>query len=127
MRNVTVSGTVLSLGPGFTIAVERSGIVWLVSSDGTILDSLPPSATAALLTANGVVYSTSSALILRKSNGAELSFPAQGIQDLFILGDGYVEARAGGVLYALRTIPGREQLFQLPQPVAERSPRERPK
>ncbi len=129
--NLTVAGTVLSLGPGLTIAVERSGIVWIVSSDGTILDSLPPAATAALLTANGVVYSTSGALILRKSDGRELSFPllpgVGGIQDLFALGDGYAEARAGGILYALRTIPGREQLFQLPQPATERSPRELPK
>jgi hypothetical protein len=127
MLNLTITGTVLSLGPGLTIAVERSGTLWIVSSDGTILDSLPPSATAALLTANGIVYATSSALILRKSDGSELSFPAQGVQDLFALGDGYAEARAGGILYALRTIPGREQLFQLPQPVTERSPRELPK
>jgi hypothetical protein len=136
MLNLTVTGTVLSVGPGLTIAVERSGIVWIVSSDGTILDSLPSTASAALLTANGVVYAssggaTSGALILRKSDGTELSFPllpgVGGVQDLFVLGDGYVEARAGGVLYALRTIPGREQLFQLPQPVTERGLRELPK
>ena len=43
--SVNVYGTVLALGSnasGLTIAIERSGIVWIVSSGGTILDSLPP-------------------------------------------------------------------------------------
>ena len=115
-------GTVLALGSGpsgLVIAVERAGTVWIVSSDGTtagtILDSLPPGTGTVLLTANGVVYATANALILRKSDGSELSFAASGIEDLFQLGDGYVEARAAGVIYALRTTPGRERLFQLPQ------------
>src|SRR5277367_1190576 len=104
MSQLSVYGSVLALGSnssGLTIAVERSGIVWIVSSNGTILDSLPPGAASVLLTANGVAYANSSALILRKSDGSELSFPGAGIQDLFALGDGYVEARAGDVLYAL--------------------------
>ena len=77
-----------------------------------------------LLTADGIVYATSSALVLRKSDGSQLSFPASGVTALLALGDGYVEGRAGGILYALRTIPGREQLFQLPQPATERRPLE---
>jgi hypothetical protein len=127
MLNLSVYGTVLSLGSGSSglmIAVERSGIVWIVAAaDGSILDSLPPGAGAVLLIPNGVVYATSAALILRRPDGSELSFPIQGVQgveDLFALGDGYVEGRAGGILYALRTIAGREQLFQLPQPGTER-------
>jgi hypothetical protein len=123
--SLSVYGTVLALGSntsGLRIAVQRSGIVWIVSSDGTIFDSLPPGAEAVLLTANGIVYATSSALILRKSDGSELSFPASGVTALFALGDGYVEARAGPILYALRTIPGREQLFQLPQPQLGKEP-----
>jgi hypothetical protein len=124
--SLSVYGTVLALGSnasGLRIAVERSGIVWIVAAaDGTILDSLPPGAGAVLLTANGIVYATSTALILRKSDSSELSFPASGVTALFALGDGYVEARAGPILYALRTIPGREQLFQLPQPGTERHP-----
>jgi len=124
--SLSVYGTVLALGSnasGLRIAVERSGIVWIVAAaDGTIIDSLPPGAGAVLLTANGIVYATSSALILRKSDSSELSFPASGVTALFALGDGYVEARAGPILYALRTIPGREQLFQLPQPRPDREP-----
>jgi hypothetical protein len=119
MLNLSIDGTVLSLrsaASSLNLAVERSGIVWIVMADGTILDSLPAGAGAVLLIPAGVVYAASSALILRKPNGAELSFPAQGVVDLFALGDGYVEARAGSVLYALRTIAGHEQLFQLPQP-----------
>jgi hypothetical protein len=136
MLDLSVYGTVLSLGSGssgLTIAVERAGVVWIVSADGSILDSLPLGAGAVLLIPNGVVYATSGALILRRRDGSELSFPAQGVQGaqgaLFALGDGYIEARAGGVLYALRTIPGREQLFQLPQPqqATEPRPRELPK
>ena len=97
--------------------------MWIVSpTDGTIPDSLPfTSALAAvLLIPNGVVYATSGALVFRKSDGSELIFPASGVTALFALGDGYVEARAGDILYTLRTIAGREQLFQLPQPAAER-------
>ncbi len=135
MLDLSVYGTVLSLGSsssGLTIAVERAGVVWIVSADGSILDSLPLGAGAVLLTANGVVYATSGALVLRRRDGSELSFPAHDVENLFTLGDGYVEARAGGLLYVLRTIPGHEQLFQLPQPAlpkiaTEPRPRELPK
>jgi hypothetical protein len=123
MSSLSVYGTVLSLfsaPSGLKVAAGRSGIVWIVSAaDGTILDSLPSGAGAVLLTANGTIYATSTALILRKTDGSELSFPASGVTALYALGDGYVEARAGAILYALRTIAGREQLFQLPQPETE--------
>jgi hypothetical protein len=123
MLELTVTGQVLSLlstSSGLKLAVERSGIVWIVTENGSILDSLPPGASAVLLIANGVVYATSGALILRKTDGSELSFPARGVTALFALGDGYVEASAAGVLYALRTVAGREQLFLLPQPALPR-------
>jgi hypothetical protein len=119
MLNLSIDGTVLSLRSsvsGLNFAVARSGIVWIITAGGTISDSLPLGAGAVLLIAEGTVYATSSALILRKPDGSELSFPAPGVEDLFALSDGYVEARAGGTLYALRTIAAHEQLFQLPQP-----------
>jgi hypothetical protein len=122
MLSWSVYGTVLSIGSGASglmIAVERSGIVWIVAPDGSILDALPEGSGAVLPIPTGVVYATSSALILRKPDGSELNFPASGVTALFALGDGYVEASAGGILYALRTIAGREQLFQLPQPGME--------
>jgi len=132
--SLSVYGTVLSLNSGssgLTIAVQRSGIVWIVTSDGTIPDgtvlgSLPHTAGAVLLIPNEVVYATPGALILRKPDGSELSFPAPAVTALFALGDGYVEAQAGGILYALRTIAGREQLFQLPQPAPLRQTERRP-
>jgi hypothetical protein len=34
---------------------------------------------------------------------------------LLAIGSGLVEARAGSILYALRTDTGQEHLFQLPQ------------
>jgi hypothetical protein len=122
MLDLSVNGTVVSLGSGSSglmTAVERSGVIWIVSADGLILDSLPQGAETALLTAGGIVYSTSTALILRRGDGSELSFPVSGVSTLLALGDGYVEARAGSVIYALRTIASREQLFQLPQPPSE--------
>jgi hypothetical protein len=125
MLNLSVYGTVLSLSSGsrgLTIAVERSGMIWITSSDGTILDALPVGAEEALLTANGIVYATSAVLVLRKPDGNELSFPASGVTEFLALGDGYVEARAGNILYALRTIAGRVQLFQLPQPRPDEGP-----
>lgn len=115
--NLRVPGTVRSMASranGLAIAVERNGVTWIVGTDGSILDSLPDQTTAVLLLPTLTVYATSDSLVLRKSDGSELRFPAPGIESLTALGDGYVEATAPGLIYALRTIAGREQLFQLP-------------
>jgi hypothetical protein len=123
--DVSVEGTVLSIATGnsgLSIAVERGGTVWVVSADGSILDSLPAEASAVLLLPTLTVYATPDSLVLRKSDGSELRFPAPGVGSLTALGDGYVEASAGGVLYALRTLAGREQLYELPQPEVVASP-----
>jgi hypothetical protein len=115
--NLSVDGTVLSMASspgGLSIAVERSGVIWVVTANGAILDSLPTDATAVLLLPALTVYQEAGAIVLRKSNGSELRFPAPGVISFTALGDGYVEAVADGVLYALRTVTGREHLFQLP-------------
>lgn len=114
--NLSVNGTVLSLAsnPGLSIAVERSGIIWIVAADGTILDSLPTDATAVLLLPALTIYQEAGAIVLRKSDASELRFPVPGVLSFTALGNGYVEAIASGALYALRTAAGKEQLFQLP-------------
>ena len=126
MLNLSVDGTVLSLRSApLNIAVERAGSVWIIAADGSILDSLPADAGAVLLLPSSVVYTESGSLVLRKSDHSELRFAAPNVTTLTVLGDGYVEASGGSVLYALRVVPGREQLFQLPQPRSS-APRQEP-
>jgi hypothetical protein len=111
--DITVDGEMLALrstNSTIELAVRRNSGVWLVSSDGTILDSLPSETSAVLLLPDSVVYSTANELVVR-----ELHFTVAGITKLVALGDGYVEAMASSDLFALRTNAGREQLFVLPQ------------
>lgn len=116
--NLRVEGTVLSMAlssTGLLVAVERSGAIWIISaSTGAIVDALPSAASSVLLLPSLTVYSTGDSLALRKSDGSELDFPAPRVTTLVALGNGYVEAISSGELYALRTVAGREQLFQLP-------------
>ncbi len=116
--DIGVEGTVLSVASslsGLSIAVERSGIIWIVAADGSILDSLPAEASAVVLLPALTIYATADSIVLRKSDGSEQRFPAPGVTSLLALGDVYVEANSSGVLYALRTVAGRERLFVLPQ------------
>lgn len=118
--NLVTGDSVLAMAmraSGLTLAVLRSGVVWLTAADGTILDSLPAATGAVLLLPNSTIYVASDSLVLRGSDGSELRFPAPGVTALFAIGDGYVEAVTPSTLYTLRTVAGREQLLQLPEPV----------
>lgn len=120
--SLAVNGQVLSMASrpsGLTMALAHSGVVWITAADGTILDSLPAGAGPVILLPNATVYALSDSLVLRKNDGSELQFPAPGITALYALGDGYVEAIAPPVIYALRTFAGHEQILQLPQPTEE--------
>ena len=113
-----IDGEILSLRStpaGIDLAVRREDAVWIVSAKGGILDSLPTTTTAALLLADAVVYATSDALVLRRADGTEQRFAARDIRDLFAMGEGWVEARAGADIFALRTDAGHECLYLLPQ------------
>jgi len=111
----SVDGEVLSLQAAARIAVRRESGVWILSNDGTILDSLPSEAGPVLLIEGGaVVYATPDSVVLRKSGGAELRFAAPAVDALIQMGEGYVEARSGAAIYALRTAAGIERLFLLP-------------
>jgi hypothetical protein len=121
---LNVDGDVLSVQAGWKLAVRRDNGVWIVSGEGETLDSLP-SATGPvlLLDDGGVVYATSDSLVLRRSGGNETQFSAPGIDALFQMGDGYVEARSSAALYALRTAAGRESLYLLPRKTQIRNSR----
>jgi hypothetical protein len=118
--------TVLSIRltpEGGDIAVRRGGAIWIVSQDGGVLDALPPEADGpVLLVAEGVIYARQDGVILRRPDGTESSFPAPGVTALFAMSPGWVEAAAGGSLYALRTSAGREGLYVLPANAAPGDP-----
>jgi hypothetical protein len=114
-----VAGEILSIGSGTSgpkLAVRRDRGVWIVSTAGAVLDSLPSSAQAVLLLSGATVYATAGDVVLRRADGSEIHFPATGVFQLFAMGDGWVEARGKNALFALRTDSGHESLYWLPQP-----------
>jgi hypothetical protein len=114
-----VAGEILSIGWGTSgprFAVRLNGSVWIVSTAGAVLDSLPSSAQAVLLLSASTVYTTASEVVLRRADGSEIHFPATGISQLFAMSDGWVEVRGKNALFALRTDSGHETLYWLPQP-----------
>ncbi|MBV8842405.1 MAG: hypothetical protein JO307_06300 [Bryobacterales bacterium] len=114
----TSDGEVLSVRsnpPEIAIAARREDGIRIMTVEGAVLDFLPPESRTALLLSDAVVYATADTLVLRRADGSELKFPAPGVRDLFAMGDGWVEARAAGAIYALRTDPGREHVYFLPE------------
>jgi hypothetical protein len=117
--DLKIDGEILSLQAGLEaglrLAVRRDSGVWIISAEGAILDSLPPETGPVLLIDGGaIVYGAPDVVVLRRSNGTELRFNARGVDALFQAGEGYVEVRSGGAIYALRTAAGMERLFLLP-------------
>ncbi|HEY6344553.1 MAG TPA: hypothetical protein VIY49_23920 [Bryobacteraceae bacterium] len=113
------AGEILSIGSGTsssTLAVRLNGGVWIVSTAGAVLDSLPSSAQAVLLLSGATVYTTASDVVLRRADGSEINFAAAGVSQLFAMSDGWVEARGKNALFALRIDSGHESLYWLPQP-----------
>jgi hypothetical protein len=110
--DAAVDGEVLSMrasAGSLEFAVRRPSGDWIVRQDGSVVDSLPPSAGPVMLTAGGVVYATRDEIVIR---GLEIPLP--GVTGFSRMSDGYLQVRAGGVDYALRLEKGRETLFQLP-------------
>ena len=110
-------------GSGGTLdaALRRDGRVSLVSislTDGsvTVTGSIPNAGVVTLLDA-GILFSNRDALVLRRTDATEVRFDLPGAEAIFPLGDGYVEVRAGRSTYAIRTDPGRERTFLLPEVV----------
>jgi hypothetical protein len=116
--DLTVDGEVLSIrsnSTGIDVAVRREDGIRIVRTDGAVLDVLPIGATSSLLLNAAMVYTTADEFILRRPDGSEQRFSAAGVRDLFVLGDGWVEARSARAIFALRTDPGKEHLYLLPE------------
>ena len=110
--DASVDGEVLSIRAregSVEFAVRRDSGVWVVKADGSVVDSLPRSARAVMLVADGAVYATRDEIVIR-----DLRIPLERVTGFSQMSAGYLQVRAGRVNYALRTEKGRETLFQLP-------------
>jgi len=67
-----------------------------------------------MLLKDGALLATRHGVILRHTDGTEILLDAPGVDAFFAMGDGYVQARAGGTMWAVRTDAGRERIFLLP-------------
>ncbi len=107
-----VEGEVLSIrarSGSVEFAVRRASGVWIVSANGGVIDSLPPSAGPLTFITDGVVYSTRDEIVIR-----DMRFPLKHVTALSRMSDGYLQVRAGGLDYGVRLDKGREKVFQLP-------------
>jgi hypothetical protein len=114
-----VGGEVLSLrvrGGQAEIAVRRAGDVWLIRPDGSVIDWIATTPGPALLLSDGVLFATADALVLRSADQTEIRFALIGAEVITQMGPHYATVRVGNSFYAVRTDPGREQLFLLPAP-----------
>jgi hypothetical protein len=119
-------GEVVSIRSGaaqIELGVRREDEIRIVKADGSVLDFLPVGATSALLLSSATVYATAEELVLRRANGSEQHFQAPGVRELFAMGDGWVQARSARVNFALRTDPGSEHLYMLPESAGGRQRR----
>jgi len=112
--NWNVRGTLLSLRAGPEIAVRRNNRVSIVRPDGFLVADIPGATGPVLLLADGILLVSQQKLIFRRPNARELRFDLPDVETLSALGEHYVQIRARGGLYALRTEAGSEQLYMLP-------------
>ncbi len=107
-----VDGEVLSIrasAGSVEFAVRRATGVWIVKSDGSVVDSLPHSTGPVMLIPGAVVYATREEIVIR-----DVRMPLPRVTGFSPMSAGYLQVRAGGTNYALRVEKGRETLFQLP-------------
>lgn len=110
--DATVDGEVLSIRASagtVEFAVRRQSGVWRIRSDGSVIDSLPVATGPVMLIAGGVVYATREEVVIR-----DVRIHLDRVTAFSQMSEGYLQARAGGVNYAVRVEQGRETLFQLP-------------
>lgn len=121
----SVDGDVISVGFGdgdVEIAVRRDGNVWIIRPDGSVIDSIAGATGPVLLLADGVLFATSSELVLRRRDATEVRLELGGATSITAMGPRYaaihvnndVSNDAGDAVYALRIEPGRESIFLLP-------------
>jgi hypothetical protein len=140
-----VTGEILSIGEAsdgtLLFAIRNLAGTWIVRNGGAIVQSLhvagasPRSSGSVLLLPNGVLFTTTEGLILRRPDASEMVFALARVEPesseaghseaesvtLSWLGENYVQVRVHGPLgndlnYALRIDPGHERIFLLPEP-----------
>jgi hypothetical protein len=124
-----VDGRVLSLRitpQGADIAVRRASGVWIVTPDGTVIDTLPAEASGAVLLLDaGTAYVSGTDVVVRNGDGSEVRFAVPSApQAMFRMGADWVEIITAAANYALRIDPGlaspaapssgRQSIFMLP-------------
>ena len=109
------------------LAVRQSDAqVYVLLFDGIsgALQSSTPltnaSGSIALLNGQEFLYTSQSGLMLHRANGLEIAFSAPGIGELAgvhfeLLGANWWSVKASGQHFAIRTEPGRESLYRLPE------------
>jgi hypothetical protein len=124
-----VDGRVLSMRitpDGADIAVRRDSGVWIVTPDGTAIDTLPAEASGAVLLLDaGAAYVSGTDVVVRNGDGSEVRFALPSApQAIFRMGADWVEIITAAANYALRINPGlgtpaaisfgRPSIFMLP-------------
>ncbi len=109
-----VDGEVLSIAPDARIAVRRDGGVWIVRPEGGVLDALPEAAGAVLLLDDATVFAAGGEIVIQRADRSQRRFALGGIERITPMSDGWVQVTAGGSVYALRIVAGREALYVIP-------------
>ena len=116
--DLTVDGQVLALRTSsavIAIAVRRDANTWIITGLGSVLDSLPSATGPLLLRHDQVLYARGDTLVLRRADASELEFDLPDLETLTAIAAEWVAARTSRATYLLRTAPGREQIFVLPE------------
>lgn len=106
-----VDGRVLSLRitlQGADIAVRRASGVWIVTPDGTVIDTLPAEASGAVLLLDaGTAYVSGMDVVVRNGDGSEERFAVPSApRAMFRMGADWVEILTAAANYALRIDSG---------------------
>ncbi|HUA85277.1 MAG TPA: hypothetical protein VMB85_15550 [Bryobacteraceae bacterium] len=115
-----VSGEIVSIAsvggvPQF--ATRQGGEIQVVSNDGAVMDVFPRGVGPLMLLSDGVLFSTGRAVVLRRPGASDIEFPLARAISFTAMSPDFIEVRAAAAIFALRLTPGREQLFELPQPL----------
>jgi len=116
-----IDGDVISVGfdsaKTAIVAVRRTDGVWIVDAQDNSLASLPRADGAVLLLEGGTaLYTAGDRVVLCRADATETSFDVIDVHALFTMGQHWAAVRTGRATYAVRTEPGREQIFELPEP-----------
>jgi len=112
IAGVDLDGAVLSIRASSGVvefAVRRMNGVWILRQDGSVLNSLPRFTGPVMLIPGEIVYASPGEIVV-----GEVRIPLHGVTSFSQMSGNYLQVRAAGIDYSLRTEKGRETLFQLP-------------